>query len=440
MKWFLLLILGCALSAATAAAIGFPEVTTDKSVWPDQIYLAGTGVPDEAEVTLTIDGIGDTIPAASIDLMFAIDVSGSMEGDPLAQAKRVAEYICLSMTETADQSGLIAFSTNAVLLRELSDQHLELLPLVDGLEADGWTALGDAINLAQVELTSPRHKEDNLQVILLMSDGASTRGANPFEAAQNAKASGTLIYALGFGDPASEETLRAIVSEPDSETYWHYPGPSEYDKIFVALHGLPIFLAARHVSVIERLDPRFDYVPGSFSITPDTVAGRTTGWNVGELDLGQTWSVVFRVTASDTGFLPLEVLPTSRANYMNFAGGWIDTPFPQEYIRVITGVGAEESQVSVKSEENTLRLGPNPFHESCTISYYSDGYTRLRLTIHDIAGRVVRTLADGIPAAGTHSVVWRGDTQQGQQVSSGVYVCKFESPEMTEAKLLLLVR
>lgn len=439
MKWPTL-VLCCALLATTAAAIDYPEVTTDKSVWPDQIYLAGTGVPDEAEVTLTIVGIGDTMPATPIDLMFAIDVSGSMEGPPLESAQHAAVYICNSMEPYIEQSGLIAFSTNAVLLRELSGLHHELIPLIKGLQADGPTTLGDAINLAQTELTSPRHKEDNLQVILLMSDGASTRGADPLEAAQNAKASGTLIYALGFGNPASEETLRTIVSEPDSETYWHYPGPPEYDEIVVALRGLPTFLAARHVSVIERLDSRFNYVPGSFSITPDTVVGRTTGWNVGELDFGQTWSVVFRVTASDTGLLPLEVLPASRANYMNFAGGWIDTPFPQEYIRVITGVGVEESPVSVRSEESTLRLGPNPFDESCTISYYSDGCTRLRLTIHDVAGRVVRTLADGIPAAGMHSVVWRGDTQQGQQVSSGVYVCKFESPTTTESKLLLLVR
>ncbi len=439
MKWPPL-VLCCALLAAAAASNEFPRVTTDKSVWPDQIYLAGTGVPDEAEVTLTVEGIGDTIAPMAIDLIFAIDVSGSMEGAPLETAKVAARCICMGLDPTTEQSGLVAFGTDAVLLSELSHLHWMLFPLIDSLKAGGWTVLGDAINLAQAELTSPRRKESNLPVILLLSDGSSTSGSDPFEAAQNAKASETLIYALGFGSPASEETLRLIVSEPDSETYWHYPDLSMIPEILKSIRMVPTYLAARHLSVIERLDSRFNYVPGSFSIVPDRVAGRAAEWTVGELGLAEDWSVTFRVTASDTGLLPVEVLPTSRANYMNFAGGWVDEPFPQEYIRVITGVGVAEGPVSLRSEDNILRLGPNPFYESCTISYYADGYTRLRLTIHDVAGRVVRTLVDGVPAVDMHSVVWTGDDRNGQQVPSGVYVCKYESPTTTKSKLLLLVR
>lgn len=440
MRRFPFVVLSCAILATTATAVDYPEVTTDKSVWPHQIYLEGSGVPEEAEVTLTVEGIGDTLPPLPIDLIFAIDVSSSMQGDPLEKSKAAVRYICMSLDNITEQSGLVAFSTEAVLLRELSHFHYMLFPLLDSLKAAGWTALGDAINLAQDELTSVRHKVNSLPVILIFSDGSSTRGVDPFEAAQDAKAAGTLIYAVGFGNPASDETLRAIVSEPDSETYWHDPDPSEYLDVLYAMRKVPTYHAARHLSVIEFLDSRFSYVPGSFSIVPDTLAGSNSGWNVGELGLGQSWSVNFRVTASDTGLLPVEVLPTSRANYMNFAGGWIDEPFPQEYVRVITGVGVTENTISAKGEEKILRLGPSPFHESCTISYCADGYTRLRLTIHDVAGRLVTTLVDRTPAAGTHSVVWRGDNCNGRDAPSGVYVCKYESPTVTESELLLLVR
>ena len=439
MKWPPL-VLCCALLAAAAASNEFPRVTTDKSVWPDEIYLVGAGIPDEAEVTLNIEGIGDTLPPQPLDLIIAIDISGSMEGMPLIQAKSAAVYISSNLAYGPEQSGLVAFNANAVLLRGLSHEHHELLAMIESLQAWGSTALGDAINLAQAELTSPRHEELNLPVILLLTDGSATAGVDPFEAAQDAKASGTIIYAVGFGTNIDEQTLRALASEPDSETYWSNPDPAMLQEILWALHLLPTYLAARHLSVIERLDSRFNYVPGSFSIVPDGVTGRTAEWSVGELGLAEDWSVTFRVTASDTGLLPVEVLPTSRANYMNFAGGWIDEPFPQEYIHVITTVGVEESPVPIRAEDNILRLGPNPFHESCTISYYADGYTRLRLTIHDVAGRVVRTLVDGVPAVGMHSVVWTGDDRNGPQVPSGVYVCKYESATMTRAKLLLLVR
>ena len=439
MKWPLL-ILFCALLATTAASNQYPKVTTDKSVWPDEIYLAGTGIPDEAEVTLNIEGIGDTLFPQPLDLIIAIDISGSMEGFPLMAAKIAAVYISGNLAPGPEQSGLVAFNANAVLLKGLSHAHHEIPPLIDPLYAWGSTALGDAINLAQAELTSPRHEGLNLPVILLLTDGSATAGADPYEAAQDAKASGIIIYAVGFGPNIEEQILRLIVSEPDSETYWSNPDPATLQEILKALHLLPTYLAARHVSVIEVLDPRFDYVPGSFSIVPDRITGRMTEWSVGELDFAEDWSVTFRVTASDTGLLRVEVLPTSRANYMNFAGGWIDEPFPQEYVRVITGVGVAENTISAKSEDNIFRLGPNPFHESCTISYSANGNTRLRLTIHDVAGRLVTTLVDGIPEAGMHHVVWRADNRNGQNVPSGVYVCKYESPTTSKSKLLLLVR
>jgi len=164
------------------------------------------------------------------------------------------------------------------------------------------------------------------------------------------------------------------------------------------------------------------------------------GWDLGDLDIGETWDVTFRVTASDTGLLPVEVLPTSRANYMNFAGGWVDVPFPQEYIRVRMGVGVEEGTFSPRDEANIFSLGPNPFRESCTISYSADGHSLVRVTVHDLAGRLTKTLLEEVPTAGMHNVFWRGDNNEGQQVASGPYVCTYESGDVTKSSVVLLVR
>lgn len=441
MRLLVLVALCLLLVSAATAANDFPEVKTDKMVSPDEIFLVGTGAPDEAEVILTVEGIGDTIPRTPVDLILAIDVSTSMMFH-LDYAKDLAEYIVTNLAAEFEfgQSGLIAFNANAMLLAELSPFHLELIPIIRGLMAFGNTALGDAINVAQSELTSPRHIEDNLQVILIISDGSSNRGADPLVAAQNAKASGTLIYAVGMGSPVEEQLLRAVASEPDSENFWSNPSPSEFNGIYEALHTVPTFRSARHMTVIEELDPRFDYVSGSFSIPPDTTHGRFADWSIGDLDIGEIWSVTFRVTASDTGLLPVEVLPTSRANYMNFAGGWVDVPFPQGYVHVIMGVGVEETVSDRSLEQSPFYLGPNPFRESVSISYLADGFADVRITIHDLAGRLTRTLFEGTPAAGSHTVVWNGKDTSGEWVAGGAYICRFESGPVTESRLILFLR
>ena len=46
----------------------------------------------------------------------------------------------------------------------------------------------------------------------------------------------------------------------------------------------------------------------------------------------------------------------------------------------------------------------------------------VRLSVYNVAGQRIRTLADGYRSAGTHSVVWDGKNDSGRAVASGVYV------------------
>jgi len=439
MRYFVLLL---SLLVIPAAAISqsLPEVQTDIDVWPSEIFLAGTGMPDEAEVTLLVEGIGDTIPPVDIDLIFAIDVSGSMAGAPMVDAKNAATFICRGLgVFFFAQSGLVAFSDSAVLVSPLSRNHEALILLIDGLTANGGTAMGDAINLAQQELTGPRHRAGNLRVVLLLSDGSSNRGANPIVAAHNAKTTGTLIYALGIGNPVEDAILRIVVSDPDSLNYWSYPNPTKYEEILRRILGVPTYLAAREMTVSELIDSRLNYVPGSFSIGPDSTIGETVAWSVGELGSGDMWQVSFRVTASDTGQLPVEQLPTSRAHYKNFAGAWIDTPFPQAYVNVVMGVGVEED-LNPTRVESIFELGPNPFREGVTITYFGDGFSRVMITVHDLAGRLVRTLVDDVPATGSHAARWQGTDNQGTDVAAGAYVCRYESAGAVYSRILLYLK
>jgi|GEM_PF-2643568 len=63
-----------------------------------------------------------------------------------------------------------------------------------------------------------------------------------------------------------------------------------------------------------------------------------------------------------------------------------------------------------------------------------------RLTIYNVAGQRVRTLADGPMPAGLHSIHWDGRNDAGARVSAGVYICRAESGGWRSARKLVVVK
>jgi len=70
---------------------------------------------------------------------------------------------------------------------------------------------------------------------------------------------------------------------------------------------------------------------------------------------------------------------------------------------------------------------PNPFNPSASIRYELAGAQRVTLTVYDMAGRVVKTLVNGVMPAGANETIWHGDDARGTRVASGVYVVKLST-------------
>ncbi|MBN2201604.1 M4 family metallopeptidase, partial [bacterium] len=64
---------------------------------------------------------------------------------------------------------------------------------------------------------------------------------------------------------------------------------------------------------------------------------------------------------------------------------------------------------------------PNPFNAATVIPFTLSSGGRVRAEILDSRGRLVRTLENGIRAAGRHTVTWTGVDADGRPVSSGIY-------------------
>ncbi len=143
------------------------------------------------------------ISIEGIDLMIALDVSGSMlamdfKPDRLGAAKDVAiEFID---GRANDRIGLVIFSGETFTQCPLTTDHSVLKNLFRDIRSgmiDDGTALGDGLATAVNRL---RGSKALSKVIILLTDGVNNMGSlDPLSAAEIAKLYGVRIYTIGVG-------------------------------------------------------------------------------------------------------------------------------------------------------------------------------------------------------------------------------------------------
>jgi hypothetical protein len=84
---------------------------------------------------------------------------------------------------------------------------------------------------------------------------------------------------------------------------------------------------------------------------------------------------------------------------------------------------------------------PNPFNPTTVIRYAlaSEEILPTQLVVFNTLGQKIRTLVDAPQAAGFYSVWWDGTDDQGQRLSSGVYVYRLRSGSFTQTHRMLLI-
>jgi len=83
---------------------------------------------------------------------------------------------------------------------------------------------------------------------------------------------------------------------------------------------------------------------------------------------------------------------------------------------------------------------PNPFNPRTTISFDLPAAGRVRLDVHDVAGRLARVLVDGELPAGIHEAVWDGCDSAGRGMASGSYYARLVAGGKVEIVRMSLVR
>ncbi len=83
---------------------------------------------------------------------------------------------------------------------------------------------------------------------------------------------------------------------------------------------------------------------------------------------------------------------------------------------------------------------PNPFNPTTTISFSIKDSSPVSIEIFNLKGQKVKTLVDQPMTAGSHSVVWNGNDNNNQNVSSGVYYYRMTSGKYSATKKMVLMK
>jgi hypothetical protein len=83
---------------------------------------------------------------------------------------------------------------------------------------------------------------------------------------------------------------------------------------------------------------------------------------------------------------------------------------------------------------------PNPANPTTTLVYELAEPAAVTIQIFNLRGQMVRTYNAGVQNTGEHQQIWDGKDIAGNNVSSGVYICRFVAGNETSSQRIFLVR
>ncbi|GJL56068.1 MAG: hypothetical protein NPIRA02_32000 [Nitrospirales bacterium] len=163
--------------------------TVDKNDVTNKVTISGSANVLNT-VSRALSYAGDSVPVEALgaarlggaEVVLVTDVSGSMEGAPIADLKDAAQQFIDNFEDTQDRSrfGLVSFASGAVVDYALQKNfHTDLTTAINGLIANGGTNTSEALAKARTNTGYTAYTDEPLnerddQYVILISDGQPT--------------------------------------------------------------------------------------------------------------------------------------------------------------------------------------------------------------------------------------------------------------------------
>lgn len=257
-----------ALTHARASELGArrPGLVARLKDLPLVLRLASVVLVGVALARPQTSHVSDDLELEGIDIVIALDLSGSMaatdlEPNRLDAAKAVIERFV--RRRPSDRIGLVVFGSEAYTHIPLTLDHGTFLRMLGELRLgiiDGnATAIGNGIGVA---LNRLRHSDAKSKVIILLTDGDNNAGnISPQQAAQYAQTLGVKIYTILAGDNDPDAANQSIRQQMMRRLQPPQPvNPKLLEEIASMTGGTPYLatdtaaLAQRFQNILEDLE------------------------------------------------------------------------------------------------------------------------------------------------------------------------------------------
>lgn len=204
------------------------------------------------------DGVSQSIANlaaedAPLDLVVAIDISGSME-TALPEVRAAVKRL-LARLRPGDAVTLLGFNDTSFLVAERETDPRTREDAVDLLSAWGGTALYDATIRALDQVGTRWGRKG----VIVFSDGDDRNSFTRREAAMaRVQASDAVLYTVGFGSGATSEGLRRSLDGYATTTGGHAFFPRDTRELDQAFDAIVTELANQYVLSYSPRDPSHD--------------------------------------------------------------------------------------------------------------------------------------------------------------------------------------
>ena len=153
-----------------------------------------------------------------LDVALVLDVSGSMDGEPLRETIKAATSFVDTVLTEESSVGVVAYDTTAMMVCNSTKNGEYAKGTITNLNAGGSTNIDAGLQMAEQMLLQGNAKK---KIIVLMSDGEPNEGRVDEELiayADEIKSKGISIYTLGFfhysyGSSYAQSLMQALASE-----------------------------------------------------------------------------------------------------------------------------------------------------------------------------------------------------------------------------------
>ncbi len=190
-------------------------------------------------------------------------------------------------------------------------------------------------------------------------------------------------------------------------------------------------------------------------------------------DNGDTWSEPIIINNVETtqfsGIKPMWVYPADEVIYTGMQGqnmvGKLGVMFYNDFtwgsnaitpsyhptpdggevmfmeLQIVFPLGSADGENTAPAITRMLHQNyPNPFNPETTISFDLPKAGPANLSVYNVKGQLVKTLADGNLDFGKQSFVWNGTDNNGRNVTSGIYFYRLTANGSVETKKMMLMK